>query len=524
MSKSENQTPKHVAVIGAGLAGTMMASLLNKLGFRVSVFEKRSEEVEEKSSSEFGFSTSATKRSINLALSYRGIEALKELNLVDKVLENAIPMPKRVIHGPNGSIKTQPYGIGDQCLYSVGRGTINNILRDHLLAIGAKVNTETTKMVEMFYGYYLQEASPEGRCVFVDHHQNHLLTATFDLVIGADGAFSAVRDNLIRSGRINFARQYIRHGYKELTIPAKVLPNGTKTYALPDPEGLHIWPHSTFMLIALPNPDYTFTATLFAPYAGFDSFEYLNTLSDAALLAYFQHNFPDILPLIPNLIQEYHANPVGSLQTLKVDPWNHGKLMLIGDAAHAVVPFFGQGMNAAFQDAYMFYALLSEYLTSAKETEVTEAEGPSGKGTGKGLSVNTIDFTKYVKEFVKDRIPATNALADLCLEHYHDMAQNTTSSWYLLRKQVESWLYAHFPQTFIPLYPMIAFTSMPYHIAIARAHRQDRWIQHSLWYGVSLIIAGGGLLGWSGRERVLQALNTVWQQATPLLASWTSKK
>lgn len=452
--KASTQEPQHVAVVGAGLAGTMTAALLCKLGFKISVFEKRSDEVEEKFNSEFGTATSATKRSINLALSYRGIKALGELGLVEKVLENAIRMPCRVIHNRDGSIKTQAYGKGDETLWSVGRGTLNNILKDYLLEVANRTNS---KRVSMHFDYHLHEATSAGHCTFHDHSGNHLLSQSYDLVIGADGAFSAVRDNLLKSGRINFSRQYVRHGYKELTIPAVFDANGKMTWALSNHEGLHIWPRGNFMLIALPNPDFTFTVTLFAPQTGEDSFESINKNDASEILRHFNNNFPDIVPLLTNLVQEYRENPVGSLQTLKVDPWNHGKLMVVGDAAHAIVPFYGQGMNAAFQDGYMLYQVISEYLTDNN-------------------SLSTVDLAKCAKEFSKIRQPATNALADLCLEHYHDMASNTASSLYLLHKKVEGFLHHFFPTLFIPEYTMIAFMDLPYHDAVERAHRQNVWL------------------------------------------------
>ncbi len=464
MSHADADT-KSVAVVGAGLAGTMIAALLVDLGFKVTVFEKRDDAPvsDEKASSEFGNSTNAIKRSINLALSHRGILALERLHLVDEVMKTAIPMPKRVIHGLDGSRKMQPYGAPGQSLYSVSRGGLNNLLKKHILDGGK---------AQMHFGFTLTHADKNGTLTFVKPDgTNHV--ESFDLVIGADGAFSAVRESVLKQGRINFNRKFVRHGYKELTIPAVRSnpndPNSPLTFALSEHEGLHIWPRGEFMLIALPNPDFTFTATLFAPFTGPLGFDNIDLKNEEQILNYFKKNFPDAIKLMPNAVQDFQTNPVGSLLTLRVDPWNFGKVCLIGDAAHAVVPFFGQGMNAAFQDATM----LIDHIEAALRFQTR----------------GNIDFAPILAKFAQERQPSTNALADICLEHYHDMASNTSSSVYLMKKKVESWLHYLMPNTFLPFYTMVAFTSMPYHHTLERAAKQDRW--------VSYICAGAaaGMLG-----------------------------
>lgn len=442
---------KSIAVIGAGLSGTMTAALLSDMGFKVTIFEKRIETPieDEKSSSEFGNAANATKRSINLALSHRGILALERLGLVPEIMENAIPMPKRVIHGLDGSQKLQAYGKPGQSLYSVSRNGLNDSIKEYI--------RKANKGVAMHFGYTLVSIDRHGKCVFhTSTNQEHV--EVFDLVIGADGAYSAVRDNILKQGRINFMRKFIRHGYKELTIPpVKDSKTGELTFALDDFEGLHIWPRGEFMLIALPNPDKSFTATLFAPWNGPFGFDKINLKDTNEIDNYFKTHFPDAYKLMPNAIQDFQVNPVGSLMTLKLDPWNFGRVCMIGDAAHAVVPFFGQGMNAAFQDAYILCDIIGDAL--AKST------------------LQTVDLTSCIAQFAEVRTPAANALSDICLEHYHDMAQNTASSLYLMQKKVESVLSAIFPNTFIPFYTMVAFTSMPYHEALARGARQDTWVR-----------------------------------------------
>ena len=263
-----------IGVIGAGLAGSMVALLLAKLDFTVYIFEKRPKQSNDDNnnqhnSSAFGTSTSAIKRSINLALSGRGIAALKELNLVDIALKNAVPMTGRVIHNNTGTKEVrQMYGTKNQALQSVSRQDLNELLLSQMLLYTDKIQT--------FFGYTLLDATKDGHCIF-SNNEGIRESFSFDLVIGADGAYSALRDNLLKQGRVDFQREYIGHGYKELTIPAAVDPaTGAPTYALSDYQGLHIWPRKEFMLIALPNADKSFTATLFAPYksasGGFDRY------------------------------------------------------------------------------------------------------------------------------------------------------------------------------------------------------------------------------------------------------------
>lgn len=436
-----------VCIVGAGLAGTLTAALLSKLGFKVYIYEKRPDprvQDEELLTSEFGASTSATKRSINLALSHRGMEALKELGVLEAAMEKSIRMPCRVIHGTNGEQTTQAYGKSDQAIYSVGRQHINLVLLEFL--------SRSNSNVEIAFSTTLVDVDSDGTVVLKDVN-DVTFSVQFDLVLGADGAYSKVRSSILRKSRTNFDRYFIDHGYKELTIP----PNKDNEYALSHVEGLHIWPRGKFMLIALPNPDKSFTATLFAPYKGKDGFDSIDPNSAEDVENYFARHFPDVVPLMPSLCEDYKQNPVGSLITVRTDPWNYGKVLLIGDAAHAVVPFYGQGMNAAFQDGLMLYRLLKKKLKNKKMSEM--------------------NLSQDIEEFSKLRQPAANALADLCLEHYHDMAANTASSFYLIQKKVESVINWMFPQFFVPLYTLVAFTETPYHEAVEIANTQDQWMR-----------------------------------------------
>jgi kynurenine 3-monooxygenase len=457
-SRTDNRgtTKGTVGVIGAGLAGNMVAALLAKLGFSVMLFEKRTDERKEQenfSTSAFGTSTSAVKRSVNLALSYRGQIALKELGLLDEAMVSAIRMPCRIIHSVDGTVTKQAYGKPDEAIWSVGRQTLNQLL----MKASENIHGVTVK-----FGYTLLSADAKtGRCVFqtIDNVKEEY---TFDLVIGADGAYSAVRECMLKQGRINFSRTYIDHGYKELTIPpisittttttaavattaaatTAAATSGVKTpttdYAVSDYHGLHIWPRGRFMLIALPNPDKSFTATLFAPYTGPDGFDSIDPSQPDQIKQYFTTHFPDVLPIMPDLVNDYQDNPVGSLLTVRVDPWNQGKLLLLGDAAHAVVPFYGQGMNAAFEDAVRFYRLVKGAMERGEGSTVTgsnKSTGNSNSGTSNGSNSGskgsnggvkkdpapaqapTLDLAALAAEFAADRMPSVNALADLCVEH-----------------------------------------------------------------------------------------------------------
>lgn len=503
-----------VCIVGAGLAGTMMAAMLSKLGFQVTVYEKRpdwgvddaKDKDKDQGSEAFGLSQSAAKRSINLALSQRGMEALAAVDLLDTAMQAAIAMPCRVIHQANSPVAIkQAYGKPHEAIHSVSRQLLNELLLK-------KTRGDPASNVQFRFGYSLVSCDKAGACVFrkvddassasrrnpspgdgnkkkagspgrsgssssslsstfsvpsspstpADVAEEDEIHARYDLVIGADGAYSNVRESMLKLGRVNFSRQYIGHGYKELSIPPRIAADGSPTFALDDHQGLHIWPRGEFMLIALPNPDCSFTATLFAPYSGTDGFNSIDANDPAAVRGYFSRHFPDVLPLMPEIADDFRLNPIGSLVTIRVDPWKQGPMVLLGDAAHAVVPFYGQGMNAAFEDCLILYLLIQKRLVDNLVTQ--------GK-THSGLSSL---LHSAAEEFAQTRMPAGNALADLCIAHYSDMAASTASTWYLLEKKAEALLHWAFPASFVPLYTMVAFTRTPYHEAVARAERQER--------------------------------------------------
>lgn len=400
------------------MVGSLLAIYLARRGYRVSVFERRPDM--RKHLIEGG-------RSINLALSNRGIRALNEVGLADMLKKNAIPMHGRMIHDDKQVF--QPYGKDGQYINSVSRGGLNAVLLTEAERAGA----------EFFF---------EHRCLYVDfqkteltlqHHQA-VQYKTFDVIIGADGAFSAVRLAMQQTDRFELHQSYIEHGYKELRIP----PSDRGDFQL-EPNALHIWPRKSFMLIALPNPDKSFTCTLFLPFEGAESFKKLK--KPDAVKAFFSLHFPDAVPLMPALAEDFRDNPTGSLVTIQCFPWHRHNTLLIGDAAHAIVPFYGQGMNAGFEDCRILNSLLDQYD----------------------------DNWKYViPEFEKLRKPDADAIARLALDNFVEMRDLVADDEFLLRKKIEARLHDLYPDRWIPLYTMVTFCDdLPYAYALETGRKQQ---------------------------------------------------
>lgn len=388
---------RSVTIAGAGLVGSLVSIFLAKRGYQVTIVERRGDM--RKSSVEAG-------RSINLALSTRGLAALEEVGLADAIRKNAIPMKGRMMHDVAGNLSFLPYGKEGQFINSISRGDLNILL--------------------------MNEAEKAGVEIKFNQKLNSIDDIKFDLLIGADGAYSAVRHSLQFSGRFNFSQEYIEHGYKEIHIPA-----GTDL----ETNALHIWPRESFMMIALPNPDGTFTGTLFL---SFDQFESINDPKK-----FFEDTFPDVLKLIPDVEQQWTVNPTSSLVTMKCWPWSLGNnVLLIGDAAHAVVPFYGQGMNAGFEDCRILNKLLNK---------------------------NNDDWTKTIEEFEVLRKPDTDAVATLALDNFIEMRDLVADKEFLLRKKIEARLNQLYPDKWVPLYSMVTFTpEMRYSEAYATGMKQKK--------------------------------------------------
>jgi kynurenine 3-monooxygenase len=421
---------KNIAIVGGGLVGSLLSIYLCRRGYDTTVFERRPD-----------LRTSALQagRSINLALSTRGIRALQECGLAEIISGIAIPMHGRVMHDPHGKLSFLPYGKEGQFINSISRSDLNGILMDTAEKQGAKflfehrcihINTQQTKIswTQTPMDGSLASTMPED-----------VTTQTFDLIIGADGAFSAVRSALQFTDRFDLSQDFIEHGYKELYIaPAE----GTKL----ERNALHIWPRESFMMIALPNPDGSFTCTLFLPFEGDHSFAALDAPEKTD--QFFRETFPDAYALMPNLLEDFGTNPTSSLVTMKCFPWVRNNTMLIGDAAHAVVPFYGQGMNAGFEDCRILNELLDLYAD---------------------------DWTTVLPLFQKQRKVDADAIAQLALDNFIEMRDLVADEEFLLRKKIEARLHTLFPTQWIPQYSMVTFRDdIRYSEAYATGQKQKR--------------------------------------------------
>ncbi len=424
-------------VVGAGLGGSLMAALLGRAGHRVTVLERRGDP---------RVGRAEAGRSINLAISARGLNALEQLGLTEEILRAATPLHGRLIHPVTGSLAFQPYGARGQHINSMSRTDLN----------AALINAaERSGNVECRFSRRVTELDSEAEDVTsVDARTGDAPERHVGTVVGADGAYSAVRTRLQRRERYDFSQAYLEHGYKELYIPAAA--DGT---ARLERNVLHIWPRGGYMMMAMANVDGSFTVTLYLPFEGPNGFARLDT--SPAVRGFFERNFPDAVPLLPDLERDFFVNPTGALLTVRSRPWHlGGSVVLLGDACHAIVPFFGQGANAAFEDCLALDRAL--------------ARRPSDRAGA---------FAEYEAE----RRPNTEAIADLALANFREMRDHVASPLFRLEKRGEALLHRLFPRRFIPLYTMISFTLIPYAEARRRALKQKRMMR------VILLAAGLGL-------------------------------
>lgn len=444
MAESQSSKPD-VTIVGAGLAGTLLACYLARAGRRVDVYEKRPDP--RRREQEHG-------RSINLALSLRGIHALCEIGLAEEVLKSSILMRGRMIHSPVGEQTFQPYGKDDsQALHSVSRASLNL----QLVEAAARYPSVRLFFEHRCTGLDLQAGTLE----LVDSAAGATVHVPADCIIGADGAYSAVRGQLQKQERFNYRQDYLSHGYKEITIPA-----GLGGAFRLEKHALHIWPRGSFMMIALPNQDGSFTGTLFWPFEGPNSFAALQ--SEDAVLTFFRQQFADAVPLIPALAHDFLHNPTGSLVTIRCQPWHwDGRVVLLGDACHAVVPFLGQGMNAAFEDCTVLVECLARHADRYAAFVAYEAA----------------------------RKEHADTLADLCIDNFLEMRDRVGSRLFVWRKKFGILLHRLFPRWYVPLYVMIEFTRIPYADALRRARRQD-WLVRGIIVGLlaALVLLGVYLL------------------------------
>ncbi|XP_030604577.1 kynurenine 3-monooxygenase [Archocentrus centrarchus] len=438
-SASRQTKKKVVAVVGGGLVGALNTCFFANRGFDVELFESREDIRRAKV---------VKGRSINLALSHRGRQALKHVGLEEKIVSQGIQMQARMIHSLNGKQSPIPYGKKGQYILSVDRANLNKEL---LTAAESYPNTK------MNFDHKLQDWNAETGLMTFVRSDGSKEQAKADLIVGCDGAFSAIRKQFLRRSRFDYSQTYIPHGYMELTMPPI---NGE--FAM-KPNYLHIWPRNTFMMIALPNLDKTFTCTLFMP---FEEFEKITTGDE--VIEFFQKYFPDTIPLIGvnTLQRDYFRLPAQAMVSVKCNPYHIGDMcVLMGDAAHAVVPFYGQGMNAGFEDCIVFDEIMDQFNE---------------------------DFSAVLPEYTRVRVPDDHAIADLAMYNYTEMRAHVNSKWFIFRKRVDNILHFLMPKAIIPLYTMVTFTRTRYHEAVKQWHWQNKVINRGL-----LLSAVGAVLGGS---------------------------
>lgn len=416
---------KHVTITGAGLVGSLLSIYLAKRGYQVDIYERRPD---------MRKTDISAGKSINLALSDRGWKGLEGVGIAEEIRKIGIPMYGRFIHHKNGTTALLPYGKKDQAIYSVSRADINMKLMD------LAENKANVKI------HFNERCTNIDRKTMTTSFENSVLgqqsTVKSDLLFGADGAFSAVRLNMqLHSDRFEYNQHYITAGYKELIIP----PGENGSFLL-EKNALHIWPRGSFMMIALPNPDGNFTCTLFLPFEGEKSFASLNTRE--AVKAFFDEEFPTAVPLMPTLLDDFMNNPVSSLVTVKCFPWTFDdRIALIGDAAHAIVPFFGQGMNCGFEDCVVLDSLLDKHGDN---------------------------WPLVMQEYQSLRKPDADAIADLAVGNFIEMRDKTADPVFVLQKKIEARFSEKHPGKWLPLYSMVTFSpDIRYHEALHEGQKQQ---------------------------------------------------
>lgn len=413
------QKPLHIAIVGSGLVGSLLAIYLRKEGHTVHVHD-RSPDIRK---------ITFSGRSINLAMSHRGWKALDNAGVGQQVRDIAIPLDKRAIHVGN-EIKFQYYGHEGESIYSLSRGVLNRKMIDLAEESGAVFFFE-----QKIWDVTLAEATLH----IGETERGEWTDAKYDMVFGADGAFSRVRHRMQRQSMFDYSQKFLNTGYKELNIPA----NADGSHKL-DKNSLHIWPRGEYMLIALPNLDGSFTCTLFMPFEGENSFASLPDIKSVE--TFFEKHLPDTIDVIPKLAEDFFRNPTSTLVTMQCYPWTfEDKVALIGDACHAIVPFYGQGMNAGFEDITVLYELMEQFGD---------------------------DWKAIFSEYQKSRKPNADAIAELSYRNFMEMSSRTADDKFLLQKKIEKHFSEKHPEKWLPLYSRVTFSHRPYTEALAIGEMQ----------------------------------------------------
>lgn len=420
---------KEVTIVGAGLVGSLWAVYMSRAGYKVTIFELRDD---------IRKADISAGKSINLALSNRGWKALDTVGVGDEIRKIAIPMTGRVMHDLEGDLTYQPYGKEGEAIYSVSRGDINAKMMDI---------AEQQGKATIYYNHQCTKVDLQTATAwFVNRLTGETIEKKADLLFACDGAFSAVRYNgMQKADRFNFSQNYIADGYREILLPA----NADGSYKM-EKNALHIWPRGRFMLIALPNEDGSFTCTLFMPHEGGDqAFDKVNTKEEVD--RFFKTTFPDFYEMMPDIADYWEDHPLSSLAIMRCYPWHHGKTALMGDAAHATVPFYGQGMNAGFEDCTVLNQLMEQY-TQNGET----------------------DWDQVFAVYSETRKPDGDALQDLSLYNYYVMRDYVADPMFLLRKKIEAKFSTLYPDKWMPLYSQVTFSHIRYSEALQRGNFQNQ--------------------------------------------------
>lgn len=455
-------TQRDVLIVGAGLSGCLLAVYLARRGHRVRVYERRGDP---------RVAGYVGGRSINLALSARGLWGLAGVGLDRVVMErDAIPMPGRMLHDREGRTGFQPYSSREgDAINSVSRGGLNLTLLHEAAA---------EKGVEFVFNHWCMDVETAGPSAWFNAPDQRNIRVDAEIIFGADGAFSPVRGRLQKQDRFDYSQTYLRHGYKELVIPA--LPGGG--FAM-ERAALHIWPRGGTMMIALPNRDATFTCTLFWPFEGEHSFAALPP--GPRVRAFFEREYPDASALMPTLEEDYEKNPVGSLVTVRCWPWQHGgTVAVLGDAAHAIVPFYGQGMNCAFEDVRVLAGLLDEH-----------------KG----------DFRAALPAFQDARKANADAIADMALENFVEMRDLSGRAEFQHAKRIEQLLHRAIGDAVTPRYNLVSFSTVPYAVAQRRGREMERLVE-----AVAARVPAPGVYDGAWEQAVLDAARPLLSTITPL--------